>query len=152
MAKATSNERAAAGHTAAGNNQSTRHSAKEEYRNARRNAWKTHEEGTEQHTRDGHMAASLCSSEPHMAAHITGTAHPAKSVEMHMCVDEDGGRSTTKNQARKRHGKCDGTRRCSTMRHSTSVEPRGAASNSYRSRETIRILAEAKSSFIQKGL
>ena len=114
---------------------------------ARRNAWRTHEEGTERHTRDGHTAVSLCSSEPHMAAHTTGTAHPAKCVETHTCVDEDGGRrQRTRRESDTENVMAPGAAQpCA----STSVEPSGAASNSYRSRETIRILAEAKSSFIQ---
>ena len=92
MAKESHSSIAAAGHTAAGNNQSTWYNAKEEYRNARRRAWRTYEEGTERHRHAGHTAASMCSSEPHMAAHTTGTAYPVKGVEMHMYVDEDGGR------------------------------------------------------------
>ena len=147
-AKESHNSRAAAGYTAAGNNQSTWYNAKEEYRNARRSAWRTYEEGTERHRHDGHMAASMCSSEPHMAAHTTRTAHPVKGVEMHMCVDEDGGRR----QRTKRKSDMEVTapgvaQPCA----STSVAPSGAASSSYRSRETTRILAEAKSQIIQKG-
>jgi hypothetical protein len=148
MAKASSNERAAAGHTAAGNNQSTRHSTKEEYRNARRNAWKTHEEGTERHTCDGHTAANLCSSELHMAAHTTGTAHPEKSIETHMRVDGDGGRRQRTRRESDTYATAPGVAQpCASI----SVEPSGAASSSYRSRETIEILAEAKSRITQKG-
>ena len=83
-----------------------------------------------------------------MAAHTTRTAHPVKGVEMHMCVDEDGGRR----QRTKRESDMDATapgvaQPCASI----SVEPSGAASSSYRSRETIGILAEAKSRIIQKG-
>jgi hypothetical protein len=72
-----------------------------------------------------------------MAAHTTRTAHPVKGVEMDMCVDEDGGRR----QRTKRESDMDATapgvtQPCASM----SVEPSGAASNSHRSREIIRIL------------
>ena len=146
--KESRNTRAAAGYTAAGNNQSTWHNTKEEYRNARRNAWRTYEEGTERYRHDGHMAASMCSSEPHMAAHTTGTAHPVKGVKTNMHVDEDGGR---RQRTKRESGTGNATATCVARPCAgTSVEPRGAASSSYRSRETTRILAEAKSSFIQK--
>jgi hypothetical protein len=87
-------------------------------------------------------------SEPHVAAHTAGTAYPAKSAEMRMHADEDSGR-------RQRTKRENDTGNVTTLGAaqpcaSTNVE-RGAASVSYRSRETIRILAEAKSSSIQQG-
>ena len=85
-----------------------------------------------------------------MAAHTIGTAHPAKRAdEEHMRDDEDGGRrqrarreSDTKNMTEQ------GTLQPSAR---TSVEPSGTASISYRSRETIKISAEAKLRITPKG-
>jgi len=148
MAKESHRSIAAAGHTAAGNNQSTWYNAKEAYRNARRRAWRTYEEGTERHRHAGHTAASMRSSEPHMAAHTTGTAYPVKGVEMHMYVDEDGGRrQRTKRESDKDAMAPSVVQPCASM----SDEPSGAASGSHRSRETMGILAEAKSRITQKG-
>jgi hypothetical protein len=91
--KDSRSERAAAGYTAAGHNQSTRDRTTEEQRNARRDKRRIHEERTGRYTSDEHMAASLCGSEPHMAAHIIGTAYPTKHAdEEHIRDDEDGGR------------------------------------------------------------
>ena len=100
-------------------------------------------------TSDEHMAVSLYSSEPHIAAHTTRTAHLAKRAEEHMCVDEDGGRR----QRTRRESDANNLTAPDTAQPcaSTSVEPSGTASNSYRSRETIKISAETKSQFIQKG-
>ena len=148
--KDSRSERAAAGYTAAGHNQSTRDRTKEEQRNARRDERRTHEERTGRYTSDEHMAASLCGSEPHMAAHTTGTAHPAKRAdEEHMRDDEDGGRR----QRARRESDTKNMTEPDTAQPSarTSVEPSGTASISYRSRETIKISAEAKSRIIQKG-
>ena len=148
MAKESHSSIAAAGYTAAGNNQSKWYNAKEEYRKARRSAWRTHEEGTERYRRDGHTAANTCSSEPHMAAHTTRAAHPMKGVETYMCVDEDGERR----QRTKRENNIDATAPgVAQPRASIGIEPSDAASGSHSSRETIGILAEAKSRFIQKG-
>ena len=148
MAKESHSSIAAAGYTAAGNNQSKWYNAKEEYRKARRSAWRTHEEGTERYRRDGHTAANTRSSEPHMAAHTTRAAHPMKGVETYMCVDEDGERR----RRTKRENNIDATAPGAAQpRTSLSIEPSDAASGSHSSRETIGILAEAKSRFIQKG-
>ena len=107
----------------------------------------THEEGMGQHTCDAQAAASLCSSELHMAAHTTRTAHPVKGVEMDIRIDEDDGR-----RKRTKRGSDIDAMTPSVARPSTSmsVEPSGAASGSHRSREIIGILAEAKSRIIQK--
>ena len=70
-----------------------------------------------------------------------------KGVETTYVCDEDGGRR----QRTRRES--DMTRRHQALlnQRPASVEPSGAASSSYRSRETIGILAEAKSRIIQKG-
>ena len=96
------------------------------------------------------MAASLCGSEPHMAAHTIGTAHPAKRAdEEHMRDDEDGGRRQRARRASDTKNMTEPDTAQPSAR--TSVEPSGTASISYRSRETIKISAEAKSRIIQKG-
>ena len=96
------------------------------------------------------MAASLCGSEPHMAAHPTVTAYPAESAnEEHERDDEDGGQR----QRAKRASDMENMTELDAAQQSTrtSAEPRGGtASISYRSRETIKISAEAKSRIIQK--
>ena len=96
------------------------------------------------------MAASQCDSEPHMAAHTIGTAHPAKRAdEEHTRDDEDGGRR----QRARRESDMKNRAEPDTAQPSarTSAEPSSTASISYRSRETIKISAEAKLRIIQKG-
>ena len=143
-------ERAATGHTAAGHNKHRRKTDETEHWNGRDRTRRIHESEVGRHMTDRHMMVKADGSEPHMAAHTAGTAHPAKSDETHMHVDEDGGRrQRTKRENDTGNATASGAAQpCA----STNVE-RGAASISYRSRETIRILAEAKSSFtcIQKG-
>ena len=139
-------EKAAIGHTAAGHNKHRRKTDAAEHRNGRDRTRPIHKEEVGWHTADRHMMAKVDGSEPHMAAHTTGTAHPAISIEMHICIDEDGGRR----QRTRRESDIDVmVPGAAQPRASTSIEPSGAASSSYRSRETIRILAEAKSRFIQ---
>ena len=144
-------ERAATGHTAAGHNKHRRKTDEAEHWNGRDCTRRIHEKEVRWHMADRHTMVKADGSEPHMAAHshTTGTAHPAKSVETHMRVDEDGGRR----QRTKRDSDTGNVTALGVAQPcaSTSVEPSGAASISYRSRETIRILAKAKSSFIQKG-
>ncbi len=83
-----------------------------------------------------------------MAAHTAETAQPMKGVEMYMRVDEDGERR----QRIRREDDTDATALSAAQpRASMGIEPGDAASSSHRSRETIGILAEAKSRFIQKG-
>ena len=141
-------ERAAIGHTAAGHNKHRRKTDAAEHRNGRDRTRQIHKEEVGWHTADRHMMAKVDGSEPHMAAHTTGTAHPAKSVEMHMCVDEDGGRRQRTRRESDMHVMIPGA---AQPYASTSVEPSGAASSSYRSRETTGILAKAKSSLIENG-
>jgi len=81
-----------------------------------------------------------------MAAHTIRTAHPAKRAEEeHMRDDEDGGRQ----QRARRESDTKNTTEPDTVQPSarTSIEPSGTASISYRSRETIKISAEAKLRF-----
>ena len=85
-----------------------------------------------------------------MAAHTIGTAYPAKRADKeHIRDDEDGGRR----QRARRASDTKNMTEPDTAQPSacTSVEPSGTASISYRSRETIKISAEAKSRIIQKG-
>ena len=143
-------EKAAAGDTAAGHNQSTRDGTMKGQRNAKRDRWRTHEERTGQYTSDEHMAASLCGSESHIAAQTTVIAHPVKRAnEQHICDDEDGG----KRQRAKRASDMEGMTETDNAQLSTrtNAEPRdGTASISYRSRETIKISVEARLRIIQK--
>jgi hypothetical protein len=122
----------------------------EEQRNAKGDKRRTHEERTGQYTPDEHMAASLCGSESHMAAHTTVIAYPAKRAnEEHICDDEDGGQR----QRAKRASDMEDMTETDTAQPSTrtSAEPRdGTASISYRSRETIKISVEARLRIIQK--
>ena len=66
----------------------------------------------------------------------------------HRLDDEDGGRRQRTRRESDRNVMVPGA---AQPRASKSIEPSGAASSSYRSRETTRISAEAKSSSIQKG-
>ena len=101
---------------------------------------------------DRHTMVKADGSEPHVAAHTTAMAHLAKRGEKHKHTNEDedeGGRRqrTRRGSDRETATAPDAAQPCAC----TGVEPSGAASNSYRSRETIKISAEAKSRFIQKG-
>ena len=142
-------ERAATGHTAAGHSKHRRKTDEAEHWNGRDRTQRIHEKEVGWHMADRHTMVKADGSEPHMATHTTGTAHPAKRVETHMRVDEDGGRRhRTKRESDTGNVTAPGAAQpCA----STSVEPSGAASISYRSKETMRVSAEAKSSFIQKG-
>jgi hypothetical protein len=86
-------------------------------------------------------------SEPHVAAHTTAMAHPAKRGEKHKHTNEDDGQR----KKMKRDDDAENTmvRKTAQPGDETRGEPRGAASHSYRSRDMSKISAEAKSSFNQ---
>jgi hypothetical protein len=99
---------------------------------------------------DRHMMVKADGSEPHMAAHTTGTAHPAKSIEMHMCVDKDGGRrQRTKPESDMHAMVLDAAQ--PMYQHKRRAKRCSKQLLSQQGNNRRGILAEAKSSFIQKG-
>ena len=142
-------EEAAKGHAAAGNKRRDRNMDEAEQRDELDRTLRTHEENTGGQMVEWRTAMKVDDSEPHMAAHTTRTAHPAKRAEKHTRDDEDGGRrQRTRRESDTKNVTAPGAAQpCASI----SVEPSGAASNPYRNRETIKISTEAKSQFIQKG-
>ena len=141
-------ERAATGHTATDHNKRRRNTDEIEQWNGQDRTRRRHEKEATRHMADRYTMVRVDGSEPHVAAHTTGTAYLAGSAEKRKQADEDSGQR----QRTKREDDMGNMTASSAAQPcaSTNVE-RGAASVSYRSRETIKISAEAKSRIIQKG-
>ena len=142
-------EKAAIGHTAAGYNKHRRNTDEAEHRNGWDRTRRKHEEEMGWHMADGHTMVKANGSEPHEAAHTTAMAHPAKRDEKHKHTNEDDGQR----KMMKRDDDVEYTMVGVTAQpgDDTRGEQSGAASHySYRSRDTSKISADAKSSFIQK--
>ena len=87
-------ERATIGHTAAGHNKRKRNMDEAEHWKGRDRTRRIHEEEMGWHMADGHTmvkADGSVHSEPHVAAHTTVMAHPAKRGEKHKHTNEDDG-------------------------------------------------------------
>ena len=127
-------ERAATGHTATDHNKRRRNTDEIEQWNGQDRTRRRHEKEATRHMADRYTMVRVDGSEPHVAAHTTGTAYLAGSAKKRKQADEDSGQ---RQRAKRDDDMGDMTATSAAQPcASTNVEG-GAASISYRSRETI---------------
>ena len=141
-------ERAATGHTATDHNKRRRNTDEIEQWNGQDRTRRRHEKEATRHMADRYTMVRVDGSEPHVAAHTTGTAYLAGSAKKRKQADEDSGQ---RQRAKRDDDMGDMTATSAAQPCASTNVERGAASVSYSSRETIKLSAEAKSRIIQKG-